>query len=68
MASMTVCCQLTESFTKPSPKEPIDVFSFDLCTTEYVEDRMGLTITSIWRLLVKDIEDTLDATCDQVRL
>ena len=28
---------------------------------------MGLTITSIWRLLVKDMEDTLDATCDQVR-
>ena len=27
---------------------------------------MGLTITSIWRLLVKDMEDTLDATCDQV--
>jgi len=34
---------------------------------EYVEDRMGLTITSIWRLLVKDMEDTLDATCDQAR-
>ena len=33
---------------------------------EYVEDRMGLTITSIWRLMVKDIEDTLDSTCDQV--
>ena len=33
---------------------------------EYVEDRMGLTITSIWRLMVKDIEDTLDSVCDQV--
>lgn len=33
---------------------------------EYVEERMGITITAVWHLIVKDIEDTLDTACDIV--
>lgn len=40
------CCSLCQSLL--------------FCATEYLENRMGLTITSVWRVLVYDIENVLD--------
>jgi hypothetical protein len=38
----------------------LDASNIHVRDAEYLENRMGLTITSVWRLFVFDIENVLD--------